>query len=106
MNIKESMNLAGRNLLNMLAAHRNYQPYWSIGVEEDYSAKVAWVGNIHNIGRWWDAILRLEEATGFSIPTHIEKAMLENIRQAFDNRDNLCFPPLNHPWWIANNRSS
>ena len=103
MNIKESMNLAGRNLLNMLAAHRNYQPYWSIGVEEDYSAKMAWVGNIHNIGRWWDAILRLEEATGFSIPTHIEKAMLENIRQAFDNRDNLCFPPLNHPWWIGIN---
>ncbi len=30
----------------------------------------------HNIGRSWDAILRLEAATGFAIPCNVDAGML------------------------------
>ena len=94
MDLKPVMELAGRNLLNCLCPTRNYQPYWSMRVDAEYRAEMFWAGNIHNIGRWWDAMLRLEEATHFAIPAHIEAAMLENLRASFDNPDQLCLP---HP---------
>ena len=98
MNLKRSMELAGRNLLNCLCPTRNYQPYWAMRMDEEYRAEMAWFGNIHNIGRWWDAMLRLEDATGFSIPAHIEGTMLENLYESFDNPDNLCLPHLDVEW--------
>ena len=55
-------------------------------------------GNIHNLGRWWDAMLRLEAATGFEIPAHLEAAMLANLRESFDNPDHLCLSAFDHPW--------
>ncbi len=39
----------------------------------------------HDTGRWWDAMLRYEAATGESIPAHIEKDMMENLRVMTDN---------------------
>ena len=39
----------------------------------------------HDTGRWWDAMLRLEAATGFVIPTNLEAAMRENFRVMTDN---------------------
>ena len=39
----------------------------------------------HDTGRWWDAMLRLQATTGFTIPPHLEAAMLENIRALTDN---------------------
>jgi hypothetical protein len=39
----------------------------------------------HDVGRWWDAMLRLEQATGFSIPSHLEGAMLSNLQRLTDN---------------------
>jgi len=41
----------------------------------------------HDVGRWWDAILRLEHATGFSIPAHMEDAMLANLKRLTDYED-------------------
>ncbi|MHB1152695.1 MAG: hypothetical protein ACYCWE_16270 [Eubacteriales bacterium] len=40
----------------------------------------------HNIGRWWDAVLRLENTCGFQLPEKINKAMLINIRALTSNR--------------------
>ena len=39
----------------------------------------------HDTGRWWDAMLRLEAATGLLIPTHLDAAMRENFRVMTDN---------------------
>jgi len=43
----------------------------------------------HDSGRWWDAMLRLEAATGFSIPEKLERAMLGNLRRMTGNPDGL-----------------
>lgn len=43
----------------------------------------------HDTGRWWDAMLRLEAATGFVIPAKLEAAMLGNIRRLMGNPDGL-----------------
>ena len=34
----------------------------------------------HDTGRWWDAMLRLEEAIGFIIPDELEEALLRNLK--------------------------
>lgn len=39
----------------------------------------------HDTGRWWDAMLRYEAATGDRIPAEIERAMLDNLRAMTDN---------------------
>jgi hypothetical protein len=43
----------------------------------------------HDTGRWWDAMLRLEAATGFQIPPKLEAAMLCNIQRLMGNPDAL-----------------
>lgn len=48
----------------------------------------------HDTGRWWDAVLRLEEAIGFAIPPFLEGAMLRNLQRLTDNPDGLL---MNHP---------
>jgi hypothetical protein len=89
----ESMTLAGKHLLVALNPNENYLPYFNMKIGKDYKASYVFAWPAHNIGRWLDALLRLENATGFSIPLHLEGAMLENLRLFFDNPDNLCFPP-------------
>ncbi|HCR16328.1 MAG TPA: hypothetical protein DIU35_02505 [Candidatus Latescibacteria bacterium] len=39
----------------------------------------------HNIGRWWNALLRLQACTGFDIPPEVEAAMLYNTWSMSDN---------------------
>jgi hypothetical protein len=39
----------------------------------------------HDTGRWWDAMLRCEAATGLPIPQWAEDAMLDNLRAMTDN---------------------
>ena len=34
----------------------------------------------HDTGRWWDAMLRYEAATGTRIPQQAEAAMMKNLR--------------------------
>ncbi len=96
-NLKESMNLAGHNLIHMLSPDENYLPNFWIFVGNDYGSEIRFFGPGHNIGRWWDALLRLEDATGFKIPPDIEAAMLENLKRFYDNPDHLCLRPLDMP---------
>ena len=97
-NLKNAVNLAGGALVNCLDASQNYLPCFDIFIDRDYRAFQTFNVMSHNIGRWWDAILRVEEAIGFKIPGHIEAAMLENTRQFFDNPDHLCLFPIDGPW--------
>ena len=83
--IRQSMELAGENLLANLAPDRNYMPYWSLWIDADLRAFSKSGGAAHNVGRWWDAMLRLEHATGFSIPGHMEAASLRNLHWLTDN---------------------
>jgi len=43
----------------------------------------------HDLGRWWDAVLRLEQAIGFTVPPELERASMENLRLLTDNPDRL-----------------
>ena len=98
MDLTRTMELAGRNLLNCLSPAMNFHPYWAMRMDVDYRAEMVFFGNIHNLGRWWDAMLRLEAATGFEIPAHLEAAMLANLWESFDNPDHLCLSAFDHPW--------
>lgn len=94
MDLRPSMELAGRNLINMLDPTHQHMPFTKIDINRELNAWALLSGTGHNIGRWWDAMLRLEEATGFIIPADIEAAMLENIHAFYDNPDHL----LLYPW--------
>ena len=96
-NLKESMNLAGQNLIHMLSPDNYYLPNFWIFVGNDYQAETRFFAPGHNIGRWWDALLRLEDATGFKIPPDVEAAMLQNLKTFYDNTDHLCLRPLDMP---------
>ena len=43
----------------------------------------------HDIGRWWDAVLRLKACTAFGIPEHLKAAMLRNLDRFTDNPDGI-----------------
>lgn len=78
-------------------------PSWSLkyAAEQGGQAMLAWLDPLdnymplsgyepaHDVGRWWDAMLRLEQATGFAIPAAIEAAMLANLKRLTDNPDAL-----------------
>ena len=70
--IKQSMELAGRNLLHCLRPEDQFRPLWGVDIEPDLRAKCRRSRFEHNVGRWWDAVLRLEAATGFEIPAEME----------------------------------
>ena len=76
MNIKKNLELAGGALLAMLDANSDYLP--TNGYE-----------TAHDLGRWWDAVLRLDESIGFIIPADLESASLRNLVQMTDNPDCL-----------------
>ena len=97
--LKQSLDLAGRNMLEILRPDANHLPHWSCFTAvwpyiKDTKFGSRWPG--HNLGRWWDAMLRLEDATGFATPPHIEEAMLENLKRFFDNSDHLCLAPADY----------
>ena len=74
------MEAGGRSLLNWLDPDHELLP---VG---------GWLES-HDTGRWWDAMLRLEHATGFVIPPDLEGAMLRNLQRLTDNPDRLLFIP-------------
>lgn len=81
------MSLAGDNLIGMLAPPKDHLPYWMMRVDHEYRADL-WFRpecDAHNIGRWWDAMLRLEDATGFRIPEEVEAGVLRNFWRYTDN---------------------
>lgn len=92
------MELAGHNLLNCLCPTRNYLLYWNLRVNRDYAAEFNFWWPAHNIGRWWDAVLRLENIIDFNIPANIEGAMLENLQTFVNNPDCLCYAPVDSGW--------
>ena len=61
------MDLAGEHLLAALNPNENYLPYFIMKISRDYKATYEFTWPAHNIGRWLDAMLRLENATGFVI---------------------------------------
>ena len=80
MDLRPAMHLGGRSLLKWL------------NPDHDYLPTGGWLES-HDTGRWWDAMLRLEHATGFVIPAEMEAAMLRNLHMLTDNPDGLLFIP-------------
>ena len=74
--LKEAMHRAGNCCLAWLDPQHDFLPTGGYEVA-------------HDTGRWWDAMLRLEAATGFVIPAKLEAAMLSNIRRLMGNPDGL-----------------
>ena len=87
MDLKPHLNLAGQNMLDCLNPEANYLPYWHLVVDADGRAEYSFRRHCtgHNIGRWWNAMLRLEASTGFVVPSAVEQAMLENSWRLADN---------------------
>ena len=95
-NLKRVMELGGKNILNMGNPDRNYLPYFRVMGPGEVSHDLAWN---HNIGRWWDTMLRLEATIDFKVPAEREKVMVENLRKFCENPDNLCFGPRDN--WLG-----
>ena len=85
MKLKDSMELGGRHLLGWLDPERDHLPTGSWAIT-------------HDLGRWWDAMLRLEAATGFVIPGDLEGASLRNLHWLTDNPDGLLWVPRGLDW--------
>ena len=85
MKLKNSMELGGEHLLGWLNPGRDYLPTGSWAIT-------------HDLARWWDAMLRLEDATGFVIPGHLEGASLRNLAWLTDNPDGLLWVPPGLNW--------
>ena len=80
MDLVPVMELGGSSLLKWLDPDHDWLPTGG------------WLES-HDTGRWWDAVLRLEHATGFVIPPKLEAAMLRNLEMITDNPDSLPFIP-------------
>jgi hypothetical protein len=102
--IEQSLHLAGRHLLGILNPEDDYLPYWKLTVGPDYRAQLDRWWPAHNIGRWFDAMLRIEEAIGFEIPRAIETAMVKNVHRFFANPDHICLNPGRGPVDPTTNR--
>ncbi len=93
--LRSVMELAGGNLLANLDPKRNFLPYFHARAAKDGTVSVDpsdWPG--HNLGRWWDAMLQLRDAIGFTIPVETAAAMEANVFRFFDNPDHLCLAPF------------
>ena len=95
--IRESIELAGQNLLLNVDPDQDFLPYWEMRVTHDYKAQLGKYWTAHNLGRWLDAMLRLEEAIGFRIPEKMVEAFSRNMRAYFDNPDHICLCPNTEP---------
>ena len=91
--LSTAMLLAAENLHLCLNKDCRYLPFWLLEVSKDYHAHYRFYRSVHNIGRWWDALLRLEAATAYRIPEHLEEAMLQNLKDFYDNPDHICIEP-------------
>lgn len=91
--LRNTMNFGGDNLIANLDPTNNYLPSWSAELQMNDSVDIHRSYFSHNLGRWWDAMLRLESTTGYRIPANMEAAMLANLKRYFDNEDNLCLEP-------------
>lgn len=78
MNLIDPLTLAAANLLGCLCPEQEFRPYWHIAVGADLRAEYQFRPHCdaHNVGRWWNAMLRLEETIGFGIPAEVEAGVL------------------------------
>jgi len=83
--LKESMNLAGQNLIAALSVENGYAPIWNTTLSRDMKAVSKFYWPSCNIASWWDAMLRLEAAVGFVIPAKVEAGMMRLLGCCFDN---------------------
>lgn len=83
--LRARMDLAGKCLLAWLNPAADFAPTGGWNVP-------------HDVGRWWDAMLRLEARTGFAIPEHLETAMLHNLDRFTDNPDHILLAPEGLSW--------
>jgi hypothetical protein len=83
-NLHKRLELAGGALLAILDADKDLMPTGGYEVA-------------HDLGRWWDAVLRLEEAIGFVIPAELETASLHNLQRLTDNPDRMLMNSTNVP---------
>ena len=85
MDLRNSLELAGSALLALLDPEKDLMPTGGYEVA-------------HDLGRWWDAVLRLEETIGFVIPAELEAASLRNLHRLTDNPDRLLMNSADVPW--------
>jgi hypothetical protein len=88
--LKQSMELAGSNLLHCLLPAHDFLPVWGLDISPEMRAARVMSWPEHNIGRWWDAMLRLEAATGFVLPARLEAAMMRHLKSCLDNPLSVC----------------
>ncbi|MBT5874485.1 MAG: hypothetical protein HOH43_13790 [Candidatus Latescibacteria bacterium] len=112
MDLQPYLHLAGQNLLNCLNPEANYLPYWHMTVDPENRAEYCFRKHCtgHNIGRWWNAMLRLEANIGFKIPGAIECAMLENSWRLADNPSGIFLEDIDlndaATWYIHSYRET
>jgi len=85
MNLRARLKLAGQSLLATLDSEHDFMPTGGYEVA-------------HDLGRWWDAILRLEATIDFIIPPKLESASLHNLKRLTDNPDCLLLNRTDIPW--------
>ena len=72
MDLKSSLNMAGRSLLNCFVPSKHYLPTFQVICQGEYRIRIIFHIPCHNLCRWWDAMLRLQSVTDFEIPDEIE----------------------------------
>ena len=85
MDLRSRLEMAGNALLALLDPEKDLMPTGGYEVA-------------HDLGRWWDAMLRLEEAIGFLVPAELEAASLRNLQLLTDNPDHLLMNRHDVPW--------
>ena len=73
MELRTRLEMAGNSLLTLLDPEKDLMPTGGYEVA-------------HDLGRWWDAVLRLEETIDFVIPAELEAASLRNLQRLTDIR--------------------
>lgn len=98
--LKTALKLGAQNVLGVIARDRDYLPYWSMEFDDngDVFSHMGWT--CHNLGRWWDAVTRLEQVLpDFVVPPDVEAGMLNNAYRYFNQPDGLAFQPFEDPAW-------
>ena len=112
MDLIPHLRLAAQNLIGALCPERNYLPYWHMSVDQNLTAEYQFRPHCsgHNVGRWWNALLRLEASIGFDLPPAIEAAMLENTWRLADNPSGILLedqdPSQPRTWYIHSYRET
>ena len=112
MDLLPHLMLGGKNLLDCLNPTSNYLPYWYMVVDAERRAEYRFRPHCtgHNIGRWWNTMLRLEASVGFSIPSVIDQAMLVNTWHLAANPSGIFLEDINSAdasnWYIHSYRET